>query len=161
MRRIFTSIALALIAVFMFSAVAVADTAPADTSEGDWWNDFVVNIPNIKLGTVGLDAGTNYKVTDETDGVVWDLCASVPVVEFGAFSGDLGISKAGLAFAAVTFDVVSLNDVPELKVPGSEHITLNVGLFAGRDIDAYEGEIAFESNDWTFGAVVNLGSFGN
>lgn len=147
----------AVIAMVLFLGVG-ANIAIAE--ETDWWNDIVLNVPEIKLGYIGLDADENSKVIEGEDGITWDISASLPVVNWRKFSGDLGVSKAGVGFAALTVDLVNLDDVDTVSVPGSQFVRVNAGVFAGKDFDGTDD--GFEtSNNWMFGFVVNFFGFGS
>ena len=145
-------IALVVAVTMLFSGVAVAEEAVTDTAAVGWWDDFS-NLSSVKLGYIGLDTDTHDEVIGETSGITWDLCASLPVAEFKKVAIDVGISKAGVGFAAVTTDVANLGDMAAF--PGSQFITLNAGAFVGKNF--FGTEEGLEHDDgWIFGAVVNF-----
>lgn len=145
-------IALAVVVTMLFGGVAVAEEAVTDTVATGWWNDFS-NLSSVKLGYIGLDTEKHDEVIDETSGVTWDMCASLPAAEFKKVSIDVGISKAGIGFVAVTTDVAQLGDMASF--PGSQFITLNAGAFVGKNFFGTEEGLEYDDG-WIFGAVVNF-----
>lgn len=153
----FRTILFALLAVFAFSTVAIAEEATADTT--GWWDEIVLNIPDVKLGSIGLDADENDYVIADAEGITWDIAGSLTLGEWRGFEGDIGFSKAGVGFVAITRDMFSLNDIKNVSLPGANYITVNVGVFAGRDFDGKAEGIDTNNRNVIFGAVVNFLGF--
>lgn len=151
MRRMILAILIAMITVFTFSACAFAETAASDTT--NWWDEFI-NKTHAKVGYIGLDTNHNDNVIEGESGVAWDIAASVPVLQWRKFEVDAGVSKAGVVFGAVTFNVVDLSDVTAVNIPGSDYVTIDAGLFVGKDVDAVDG--LDWGDDWVIGGIVNL-----
>lgn len=137
--------------LLLVPALAIAEPAEADTT--NWWDE-ITKIPNFKVGYIGINTAHDDHILGDTEGLAWDMAASIPVFEWRKFDIDGGISKSGLVYGAITFDVIELNDISAVNVPGSEFIKINVGIFVGKDADAIDG--VEWADDWTIGAVVNL-----
>lgn len=155
--NMFRIILVVLLTVFAFSAVAIAGDAPADTT--NWWDEIILNIPNLKLGTIGLDTDENVHVIADEEGIAWDVCGSLNLGEFKGFHGDIGISKSGVGFLAVTRDIITLDKIKGINLPSDEYVKVNVGIFAGRDFDGKTGGIDTDNGNIIFGAIVNFLGF--
>ena len=145
-------IALAVVVTMLFSGVAIAEDAVADTT--NWWDD-ISNLSSLKAGYIGINADENELIIDGAEGVTWDMCVSTSVATWDRFDVDLGVSEAGVGFVAVTTDIGTLDDIGLVDIPGSQFITFNVGAFVGKDFDGSDDGIEY-GNNWLFGVVANV-----
>ena len=147
-------LAILMVVAMLISGIAVAnETVVTDTTvTSNWWDGFS-NLSSVKLGYLGLDADNHDEVIDGANGITWDICASLPVMEWKNASLDAGISKAGVGFLAATMDIAKLDDLTIF--PGSKFVTLNAGVFVGKNFFGTEDGIEYDDGV-IYGAVVNF-----
>jgi len=156
MKKLLFTLMIAAVTLMGFST---ANAEVADPDSSSWWNDIVMQIPAAKIGSIGLDADENDMIIADAEGITWDVAGSLTLVSWQGFEGDVGVSKAGVGFVAITRDLFTLKDIKGVSVPGSEYVKVNAGVFMGRDFDGKAGGINTDDGNLIFGAIVNFLGF--
>jgi hypothetical protein len=130
--------------------VALITTFGCSTVNAAWHDDFVGKIEG-KAGFLCIANNANEVMKNAGD-VEWDQCVSLEILKWRKFNFDAGVSRAGVIYGSVSHDLLNLKNI--WNFPGSEYLTLSVGLYAGKDIDAIDGLCWDE--DLTAGIVINL-----
>jgi len=128
--------------------LVAAGCGDADAAERPWYIDWV--------GKLELKAGTLAHWNDnaeEEDGP-WSPCVSTELLQWRKFQFDGGVSEDGTIFLDGVYHVNTLNDIVKLG-DWAKHISLNAGVFIGRNLDATDDGVEAK-DDWAAGFVLYL-----
>jgi hypothetical protein len=122
----------------------------ANAADKAWYDDWVGKIEG-KAGFICITNEAN-KVIENGNEVEWDQCVGVEVLKWKKLNFDAGVSRAGVVYGDATIDLLQLQNI--FNFPGAQYLTLSVGVYAGKDVDAIDG--LKWGDDWVSGIMINL-----